>query len=319
MNEITPWENPDLPAPFATIEREIEGRKRRFTLWRWDERLVWRDLDYPRLWWATLGVAASLADWESAIESGRFGRAVSRSHSLRGSGSDFGFTEAVKVFGNRKFYAICDLHGGGLARAENEIVWWNFPDPADNLSLKKFPRGPMKQPLWWPGIQIPHAMRKALVSGYKFQILSQIPASLLRMLRDGENARILLLARDITLWHIYNFSNWNSSTEQRLCELNFSCDFKPLLKKVSDFFQWPANSLLHVVDSHPHFSKKELFIVIVFTAAKARWIIKHRLPLPTFDITSRQLDELQLRLRDALRPILTPTEIEEILNSPARL
>ena len=101
MPEIAPWENPNLPASYATIEREIEGRTRRFALWRWDERLVWNDLDYPRLWWATLDAAATFDDWERAIENWKFGRAFSeRCLNFSGRGEAVGFDRSVSFSSN---------------------------------------------------------------------------------------------------------------------------------------------------------------------------------------------------------------------------
>ena len=126
MPEIAPWENPHLPAPFAHVEREIEGRKRHFALWSWDERIVWRDLDYPRLWWATLDVAASLADWERAIEAEQFGRAFTYSCDKTVNGNFVGLTSSCSFQLKRDFYVIADKYSGGIAREVQADIWLLF-------------------------------------------------------------------------------------------------------------------------------------------------------------------------------------------------
>lgn len=59
-----------------------------------------------------------------------------------------------------------------------------------------------------------------------------------------------------------------------------------------------------------------LGVLCSFSLKGTAWSIHSRL---TEISTAHELLELQLRLRDALRPILTPREIEEILAPPARL
>ena len=142
MTEIAPWENPDLPAPLATIEREIEGRARRFALWQWDERLVWHDLERPSLWWVTLDEAGTLDDWERAIEAERFGRATSQSYKMSGYGPRVGLARRVRFkaldYGKRrKFHLISDADGRGIARASEDDLWWPFPPQSDTRPLKR--------------------------------------------------------------------------------------------------------------------------------------------------------------------------------------
>ena len=64
--QIAPWDRGSLAPRLATIEREIEGRARRFALWRWDERLVWRDLERTEMWWASLDYVSgnSIESWD---------------------------------------------------------------------------------------------------------------------------------------------------------------------------------------------------------------------------------------------------------------
>lgn len=319
MPALAPWENPNLPASFAEADCEIEGHPRRFALWRWERRLVWRDLRFAQLWWATLNDAENLDDWERAIEAGRFGRASSQSHKYEGYGPRLNLPRRVRFkpddYGKRcKFLVLCDSCGRGIARQSDEGEWWIFPAPDDKRPLPRVQQGLMKQPLWWPGLQIPHSSN-AVWSGYAARFLSRLPPDFLRVLQAGEGAEILCVAHDLTLWH--HLSHWqekggllslapHSGEQQNLiARLPSLFGLKPYVRSTAFVTDWPFKIL-------------EIGAVCERHAQGINWQVQRWRKFPTQIPTTHELLELQLRLRDALRPILTSSEIEEILAPPAR-
>ena len=316
MPAIAPWENPDLPAPFATVEREIEGRARQFALWRWENRIVWRDLRFRQLWWATLDVAASLDDWERAIKNWAFGRALSQSYKVEGRGPRFGLPRRVQFkpddYGRRcKFIVVSNSFGRGIARQKDEDRWWPFPAVGDNRPLRRIQQGLMKQPLWWPGLQIPQLSR-AVWSGYSTQILSQLPPHFLGVLRAGENAEILLLARDIILWH--HLSRWPRHDGPGYLSPESGIN-RELLARLPKLFELPDEMRVIAIVTDWPFKVLEIGASCQLKIDGLTWSVQRWEKFPTQAPTAERVLELRLRLRDALRPILTATEIAEILGA----
>lgn len=319
MPEIAPWENPNLPAPFATIEREIENRPRHFAMWRWDERLVWRDVDYPRLWWATLDVAATLADWEFAIEQARFGRAFSDSYNFSGRGEIVGFDRSVsfalQYYPPHKFYVVVDAQGNGIARWSKSEHWWSF----DSNCYKRLQRQRRRRqskygfedplPIWKSKFQPPN-LRNTLLDGFKSIFLSHLSPELTNFLQLGERAEFLGVIKDLVTWRRVFVSLPIDNIRDLIPEL--SRTYPNLLPIICAHFKLPKNSHF-VLKSSIYHQHKTLSCSI--TVEGTCWSIHSRLSEIS---TAHELLELQLRLRDALRPILTPVEIEEILTLPAR-
>ena len=324
MAAIAPWEDPDLPAPFAQIEREIEGRARRFALWRWDERLAWRDLDYARLWWATFDAARDLDSWERAIGEQRWGRAWSQSQQCHGFGPMLGLPKRVKFEALNyrtfyKFHLIADSHGRGIGRRSDDDAWWRFPALDDARPLQPVQQGPKQQPLWWPGLQIPHSS-SAVWSGYTPRLLSELPVGFVRVLRAGADAPILLIARDIMLWRHLHLFRPTFDFNYALPPNSMGSEINPQLgAHLLAHFELPPQTRLDALITTWPFNKKELGTFCELTQNGIRWLVQRWEDWPLQPPSSHQMLELQLRLRDALRPILTSAEIEEILAPAARL
>lgn len=309
MPEIAPWENPNLPTPFAHVEREIEGRIRRFALWHWDERLVWNDLDYPRLWWGTLDVAASLADWDRAIEHERFGRASSQSCNFGGNGQRIGLSEAVRFVsyqhGTLRFHVVNDAKGQGMAREIAAGDWHHFDyshrEPVKRILSRKH-RHHQNQNicdsfLWRPDVNFIRA-GDALLNGYKETLLGQISPQFLALLEQGNRARPLLLLRSLFLWSIHLAQN--------------SDRIAPIIHKIVAHFGLPEKAKINVIKSYSHPTPQLLFSVMI---QHTHWNVKANLPTAP---SLHEALEAALYLKQELRPILTAAEIEEILAIPAR-
>ena len=307
MPEIAPWENPNLPAPFAIIEREIENRPRRFALWHWDERLVWRDLSYRQLWWATLDVAASLDDWKIAIEQERFGRASSQRCNFGGNGQRIDLSEAARFVsyqrGMLRFHVINDASGKGVAR---EIVTgdWHPFDCSHRAQVKRILLRRERQEqnvfaliIWRPDVTFPKA-GDALLDGYKETLLSQISPQFLDLLKQGSRARPFSLLRSLFLWN----SHLAQSSER----------ISSIVAQTLAYFGLPENSKINVVSSRSYQTPQLLFSVMI---QSTHWSVRASLPAHP---SLHEALEAALYLKQELRPILTDAEIEEILTLPAR-
>ena len=209
MPEIAPWENPDLPAPFATIEREIEGRVRHFALWRWENRIVWRDLRFRQLWWATLDVAASVADWKRAIDAGEFGRAISETCCFGGRGAIVGFDQSVSFSsthpGCYEFYVLVGADGSGIACWKQHARWWKF-ESNDYKRLRRQLRrnhskfngeSPILIPIWQSHFQPPH-LKNALLDGFKPVFLRPLFPEITKFLQLGQRAELFGTVKEIS-------------------------------------------------------------------------------------------------------------------------
>ena len=324
---IAPWENPDLPAPFATLEREVEGRTRRFALWRWDGRVVWRDVEHPHLWWATLEGAETLGDWERALEMQAFGRAYSERHRVSGKGEKLGLGAGTSFKAPYdfavEFTVIGDGRTGGIAREKSGGAWWVFAY-SQNAGLKRrAARRPdsVRGSLLWTGLQLP-TTRGEVLAGFAPQILEQIPPGLADVLRAGANAPVLLILRDLELWRLCHLKD-SSAEERRISTFDFVERNQKILGRLREFFGLLPDTRLHSGHSHPREPVKELISFCIVTVENIEWRARRFDPFPTHAPSARQSLEIQSelapRLRESLRPIFTVAEIEEILGAPARL
>ena len=299
MPEIAPWENPNLPAPFALTEREIEGRTRRFALWRWDNRLVWNDLDYPRLWWATLDAAATLDDWERAIEAERFGRAFSSRCLKSCSGQRIGLPSECALYLSRDFYVVAATNGTGEVIEKAENTWLRFTPCEDEYTKRKRERSPS---IWHPN-RCFFQVNREILRAFAPVLIERISPGLKQMIKSGRNAPAYKTMKDLAVWNVH-------------CEILFS-EFKrtneEICQRIVSYFGLPKESWFHVWGER----KQLTGIQLQFGAKQGyqAWQIQNSLSLAT---TAHELLELQLRLRAALQPILTAAEIEEILAVPAR-
>ena len=317
MPEIAPWENPNLPAPLATVERQIEGRARRFALWHWDERVVWRDLNYSKMWWATLGRAATISDWESAIASANFGRAFSERCDFSGNGDRVGFHQSVRFtldYGVLfDFQVIADAFGRGLAREKFSGEWGRFDHSGSGRlkrHLNKYRDAPVSI-LWRGKFQFPK-VSAALFDAFAPTFVSGLSPGLTELLKAGENARPLRLVSDFARWRLDLTPQADWGEWHKFMDRIFQ-DFPVLLPKLRHHFDLP--------DSSEFYFGRELYYPIprIFYRAKVSGTFwQTRCDLPNLTTAHERL-ELGLRLRDGLRPILSPAEIEEILAPSARL
>ncbi len=321
MAEIAPWENPNLPAPFAHVEREIEGRKRHFALWRWDERLVWNDLDHPRLWWATLDVAASLADWERAIEDWRFGRAFSERCNFSGRGEVVGFDRSVLFSSNyhlpHDFTILVNPEGSGTARWSQSEKWQDFD--FNSYSRLKHQRQriktrhkfqfPLPIPIWKSQFQPPKLVN-ALLEGFKPDFIQYLSPELIHLLQRGEHAEVFQVMKDLVTWRLHSVTLPRHQIYDFVDGIN--SQHSNVTFKICNYFGLPIDLQFSLATSRiPDLTTLLCSTLVECTA----WSIYSRL---TEISTAHELLELQLRLRDALKPILTPAEIEEILAVPTR-
>ena len=171
----------------------------------------------------------------------------------------------------------------------------------------------MKQPLWWPGLQIPKPS-DALWSGYSARFLSRIPSTFLRVLQAGEDAEILLIARDIALWSNLARQNWCVSTSTQE-----SHAIRGFIDRLPSLFGLPRDTQLSAYVTDWPYRILELGITCYVTVDDIEWRVQRWENWPLQRPSNHEMLELQRRLRDALRPFFTPAEIEEILASPARL
>ena len=299
MAEIAPWENPNLPAPFATIERAIEGRTRRFALWRWDERLVWRDLDYPRLWWATLDVAASLADWERAIEDWRFGRAFTHSCDKSLNGNFIRLSSCCRLRLTRDFYVIADKHSGGTAREVKADIWLFFAQTGGAYNRRKNERAPS---IWHVDRHF-YVISRSLIYAFTPLLLERISPGLQTLIEAGKTSPVLQIMSDLAIWNFYNNALFT----------DFKRNYAVSHQKIISYFGLPDESIFHVWGERKRINGIQMQFIV--RQDYQVWDIETSLLVVT---TMHELLELQLRLRDALKPILTPAEIEEILAVPTR-
>ena len=319
MPEIAPWENPNLPAPFATIEREIENRKRRFALWRWEERIVWRDLKNTRLWWATLDVAASLDDWEGAIEKGQFGRAFSESCYFSGRGEIVGFDRSVLFSCGycHDFYILLSAEGSGVACWSQSENWENFKfnsykrlkKSRRKLQVRHKLQDPLPIPIWRSNFQ-PPSLGNTLLGGFGSTFVQALSPNLTQFLQNGERAELFQAVKYLVVCQLRLSPIRRYQLHYFVKEINRQ--YPDLISKLCQQFGLPTDLNFALTKSRiPDLTTFSCSTLVENTA----WMIHSRLQEPS---TAHELLELQLRLRDALRPILTPTEIEEILTFPAR-
>ena len=299
MPEIAPWENPNLPVPFAHVEREVEGRKRRFAMWQWDERLVWNDLDHPRLWWATLDVAASLADWERAIENWEFGRAFTSNCDKTINGRVLGLWPNCTFRLWRIFYAIVSQNGTGVAREKAGYFWLAFTPRDDAYTKSKIDRSPS---VWHPNREF-FGINREITRAFAPAFLERLAPGLRDFILLGDQATALAAMKDLVAWNVARqvlFADW---MRQR----------HALYQKIIVGFELPAGSIFGAYGERKQINGVQLHFYI--SGEYQRWEIQTSVSLAT---TAHELLELQLRLRDALKPILTAAEIEEILAVPTR-
>lgn len=299
MTQIAPWENPNLPAPFAHVEREIEGRQRRFALWRWEERLVWRDLNYPRLWWATLDVAATLADWERAIVEQWFGRAFTSECKKSCIGQRIGLPSECVFYLDRSFYVIATKDGTGKAREKAANIWLNFTPFGDEHTKRKIERSPS---IWHPN-RCFFQVDREILRAFAPVLLERLAPSLICLIKQGKSAPSFRIMRDLAVWNVH----------REILFTDITRNHREIYQKLLSHFGLPEESLFHVWGERKQLNGVQLqfFVKQDYQA----WQIQKSVLLVT---TMHELLELQLRLRDAMRPILTDAEIEEILTIPAR-
>ena len=299
MPEIAPWENPNLPAPSSIIERTIEGRTRSFALCHWDERLVWRDLDYSQLWWATLDHAATPEDWARALEVERFGRAFTKTCNKAIAGKLLGLEASCLLRLQRNFYVIADKNGGGMGRETEADVWRQFDAPDDKYNRHRNARAPS---LWHPNRHF-YGVSRVLIRALLPSLLERISPGFLSLIQAGKQAPAMQLLRDLCAW---NFDQGNLFA-------TFQRQHPALFQKVVSHFDLPSECVFHLFGER----KQPQGMQLLLSAASGyqRWEVKTRVVAIS---TAHERLELQLRLRDALRAILISTEIEEILSAPAR-
>ena len=307
MLEIAPWENPNLSAPFATIEREIENRTRRFALWHWGNRIVWRDLSYPQLWWATLDVAASLADWEIAIENGRFGCAKTERYRFYGLADEIGLSPRT-YFGARQlkgkeFYVILDEQDSGLWCAKGNDEWWLFyADKSARTKSQAINSINESFTIWHPDRAFTD-VKSVVLKAFIPTLANTLSPALRQFFKAGTKAPAFLLLRDLSVWVV------SKNSEVRGQKLNqyFDEQFR-LLPTLLTYFALPEKSSFTLYD--PQFMNPR--IRYETEVEGIYWGINEDIPV---SLSAHEILELQLRLRDALQPILTDAEIAEILDA----
>lgn len=322
MPEIAPWENPNLPAPVATIERQIEGRSRRFALWQWDNRLVWQDVNHPRLWWATLDVATTLDDLERAIEQWKFGRAFSESCCFSGRGEIVGFDRSVSFSSDYRFshdfYILVDAEGGGIARWKQSGNWARFGFNSykrlkrlrRRIYAKRKFQSPLAIPIWRFDFQ-PPKLGNALLENFQDTFIQPLSPELKSLFERGEGAELFRAVKDLVTWRFHLVTISRYQIYDFVDGINRQ--HRNVTSKICEYFGLPIDlNFSLAISRNPNF----VTLVCYGLVKNTIWSIHSRLSEVS---TAHEILELQLRLRDALRPILTPTEIEEILTPPARL
>lgn len=314
MNEIAPWENPDLPAPIATTERFIKDRVRRFALWFWDGRLVWRDLNHPRYWWATLDCAEgdAVKIWETAVEMEQFGSATTANYEFSGDGTWFGLPAEVafEMHAPREFFLIRNGRDGGLWRAKYDAEWQIFHADEKACAQSQSANLAKGNPSIWHTARVFPSAKNALAKTFLPTLANVLSPNMRRYLEAGKNAPPLIIARDLLT--LVAARNLRANKLKLLKCFNAQLRLYNLESRLCRHFNLPKGTQLTV--SYP----QNLSCAIRFGSIieDVHWSIGVQTSLAP---TAHETLEAQLRLRDALRPLLTPTEIEEILAPSARL
>ncbi len=311
MAEIAPWENSDLPAPLAIIDREIEGRNRHFALWQWDERLVWRDVKSPKLWWASLDYVEgdTIEIWDAVVETKPFGRVETQVHGFHIAGSSLGFSPrvyGVSQYPGDAFYVIWDDQNSGLWCAKGNDKWQLFY--ADRKAEAKFQKSNIncQNSSIWDSERASLNIKSLLLKDFIPTLTNVFSPALKKLFESGDEAPFFLLLCDLTAWVV---SKYAEARGQKLNQ-HFDEQFR-LLPQLSAYFSLPKEVSFTLYD--PEFLLPRIRYEV--EVASIRWGINKNIPV---SLSSHEILELQLRLRDALRPILTAAEIEEILTLPAR-
>ena len=302
MTEIAPWDRGSLPARLATIQREIEGKTRRFALWRWDERLVWCDLLCLEMWWASSDRVDGniVKSWDDVVQANRFGRAFSSNFGYFGLETKLHqLPLSCHLSFSSDFHFIVNHDNGGIAKEKQSADWINFAPLDDAYARRK--RG--RLPSLWHYSRDFYGYMPAFLRAYTPRLLDQFPRGVRTMLKMGAQAPELKLLRDLALLSVY----------ENILFMDFLRIHSRLCQKIINHFGLPTESRCHVF-SNRNDSGLRLFL-------QSQIGEKHLqicLPFPTSSSAHERL-ELQLRLRDALRPMLTSTEIETLLASTSEL
>ncbi len=311
MPEIAPWENPHLPAPFAQVERSIKGRKRHFSLWQWDERIVWCEINHPRLWWATFDCATKLDDWALAVEEWRFGRAFTQKNLRRLKGENIGLAPSSRSEIKGNFYVVADQTQRGLFRQKEADAWIQIhpPDNSEvihNLSIwrRDFSFNRMSKDL-----RLDEDVMKSFVP----TVLNEIYPDVADLLKNGGKSESFLLMHDLARWVVNRGIPFD----------DFIDSFSWFYQKIIVHFGLPLSFFcqdrveLCYFSTHDYDKEGQRVFSFVCNMDRQhfRWSLTAEIPST---LTAHELLELQLRLRDALKPILTAAEIEEILAVPTR-
>ena len=321
MLEIAPWENPNLSAPFATIERLMEGQlsrfgiNRRFSLWGWDGRIVWRDCSFPGLWWATLDRfgAQTILEWETAITTEEFGRARTYNLKWSGSGTQAGFSPQVHFHSPpdivHQVHVISDQHGGLWRMADEEN--WNsyFASRSEQAKAQNANAHSGTPSIWCKDYFLPEP-RKTILENRIPKFTEGLSPTLKNIFSEGNRSDFVQIMTALATQFLYN----NPNIDQGKVNGQFRDYLRfhtRTMAKILNHFRLPIDSELKLVG----WLQNDLFLVYEIQDVEVVWNLSNKIPLI---FSAHEQLELQLRLRDALKPILTSTEIEEILNLPAR-
>ena len=322
MNNFAPWEDPNLSAPAATLEHVIEKRVRRFALWKWDGRLVWRDRYFRELWWASRDEIDGdlVGAWKRVVDSKRFGRALASKDTGRGhfggSGSDIdagaGVRYSMQEWVPGAYHIICDALGAGQARLREYDGWWDFEAREDSRPRHQMIRsnGQPYHSVWWPGLQFPH-LKSAFTGGFGHFAFGSLPAPQRAIVRAGDASEPMLLLRDWTTWQVQSQRLWQRSAQEAVPYPERSPQWHEALaalnRKAPLHFGLPTEAKLEH-SSHSLGRSALLRLVCTWNFGLVTWEIKldHSIGL---EPSMHDVLETQLHLRDTLRPILTAAEI----------
>lgn len=170
--------------------RIIEGERRQWQVFRWENRLVCHE-DSSESWWATLDTFADGDDerdfWQSSLDRQRIARltAFRRGFELSNGGARLSLDA-------RWFDILIDAENGGWARSQGESQWREFADVAPRRVNKPLALRPS---IWSPRFQLGFGRRalRHLAPQLAQQTLADAPPLVRELWVRGAGARLIQL------------------------------------------------------------------------------------------------------------------------------